>query len=191
MGGTTLSCGKRFEGCLQSSQLQPDYCKLFAFPLINNIIIIQLAGLFGWIGMPHAIQVLIRTLQAWFRHFISGLCYWYEDDLMAVSHKNLYINDSTIVDSEVQQLLGDGSIAKAKSQHDRCLQFLGWDFNLDTRTITLCTWNMNKLVHFFVLVWSNRQNINFSYSTDGVIDISCINIIPAYETIHSRSACHY
>ena len=97
--------------------------------------------------MPHAFQVLMRTLQALCRHIISGLCYWYVDDLMAVSHKNLYINDSTIVDTNVQQLLGNGSIAAAKSQHDRCLEFLGWNFNLDTRTITLCARNMNKLVH--------------------------------------------
>ena len=42
----------------------PEYCKYFAFPLINNVVVIHLAGLFGWIGMPHAFQVLTRTLQA-------------------------------------------------------------------------------------------------------------------------------
>lgn len=88
--------------------------------------VIHLAGLFGWIGMPHAFQVLTRTLQALCRHIISGLCYWYVDDLMAVSRTTVYINDSELVDSNVQQLLGQGSIAKAKSQAGRCL---------DTRTI--------------------------------------------------------
>ena len=61
----------------------PDYCQLFAFPLTDDIVI-HLAGLFGWIGMPHAFQVLTRTLQALCRHIISGLCYWYVDDLMAM-----------------------------------------------------------------------------------------------------------
>ena len=65
--------------------------------------------------MPDAFQVLTRALQALCRHIISGLCYWYVDDLMAVSHKGLYINDSTIVDQDVQQLLGSGSIATARS----------------------------------------------------------------------------
>ena len=51
---------------------------------------------------------------------------------MAVSLKTLYVNNSDLVDYNVQQLLGQGSIALAKSQHDRCLEFLGWDFNLDT-----------------------------------------------------------
>ena len=97
--------------------------------------------------MPHAFQVLTRILQALCRHIISGLCYWYVDDLMAVSLATMYLNDSTLVGSNVQQLLGQGSIATTKSQHDRCLEFLCWDFNLDTRTITLSARNMNKLVH--------------------------------------------
>jgi hypothetical protein len=66
---------------------------------------------------------------------------------MAVSPQALYVNDSELFDSNLQQLLGQGSIALAKSQHDRCLELLGWDFNLDTQTITLCARNMNKLVH--------------------------------------------
>jgi len=90
---------------------------------------------------------LTRVLQALCRHIISGLCCWYVYDLMAVSLATMYLNDSTLVDSNVQQLLGQGSIATTKSQHDRCLEFLGWDFNLDTRPITLCARNMNKLVH--------------------------------------------
>jgi hypothetical protein len=42
---------------------------------------------------------------------------------MAVSRTALYINDSTIVDTKVQQLLGDGSVASAKSQYGRILEF--------------------------------------------------------------------
>jgi len=138
---------KDLKGAFNLLNYNPNYCKWFAFPLTDNIVVIHLAGLFGWIGMPHAFQVLTRVLQSLCRHIISGLCYWYVDDLMAVSLKALYVNDSELVDFNVQRLLGQGSIAIAKSQHDRCLEFLGWDFNLDTQTITLCARNMNKLVH--------------------------------------------
>ena len=55
-------------------------------------------------------------MQALFRHIIGGLCYWYVDDLMTVSPKALYVNNSSLVDSNVQQLQG---VALAKSQHDR------------------------------------------------------------------------
>jgi len=138
---------KDLKGAFNLLNYNPDYCKWFAFPLTGDIVVIHLAGLFGWIGMPHAFQVLTRVLQKLCSHLITGLCYWYVDDLMAVSLKTLYVNDSELVESHVQQLLGQGSIALTKSQHDRCLEFLGWDFNLDTQTITLCARNMNKLVH--------------------------------------------
>jgi len=50
---------------------------------------------------------------------------------MAVSHATIYIKDLIIVNSQVQQLLGNGSIAIAKSQAGRCLELLDGDFNLN------------------------------------------------------------
>jgi hypothetical protein len=86
-------------------------------------------------------------LQALCSYIIVGLCYWYVDDLMAVSPISAYITDSTKVDEKVQQLLGQGSIAKKKSQCARALEFLGWFIDLDTRTVTLCERNLHKLLH--------------------------------------------
>ena len=134
---------ERSQRCFQPSQLKSRLLQMVCFSTDRR----HIAGLFGWIGMPHAFQVFTRVLQKLCCHLISGFCYWCVDDLMAVSPKTLYVNDSEFVDSHVQQLLGQGSIALAKSQHDRCLEFLGWDFDLDTQTVTLCARNMNKLVH--------------------------------------------
>ena len=161
---TILSYGRKISRELSiCSTTTRIYCQLFAFPLTDDIIVIHLLGLFGWIGMPHAFQVLTRIMQALCRHIITGLFYWYVDDSMAVSLRTLYINDSTLVDSNVQHLLGMGSIALAKSQHGRTLEFLGLEFNLDTRSITLCARNMNKLVHAL-----------FSFDTTKQISISHI-----------------
>lgn len=130
--------------------------------------------------MPHAFQVLTRMLQALCRHIISGLCYWYVDDLMAVSRSNLYTNDSVIVDIQVQQLLGSGSIAAAKSQVDRCLEFLGWTFDLNARTITLCGRNMNKFVHALFsfnpvdkISISHIQRLESLMSRTSILSVSC------------------
>ena len=54
----------------------------------------------------NVIEIFQWTLQALFRHIIGGLCYWYVDDLMAVSPKALYVNNSSLLNSNVQQLLG-------------------------------------------------------------------------------------
>ena len=103
---------KDLKGAFNLLNYNPASCRLFAFPLSDGITMIHLAGLFGWIGMPHAFQILTRSLQAVCSHIISGLCQWYVDDLMAVSPIATYVYDSTIVDDTVQQLLGIGSIAK-------------------------------------------------------------------------------
>ena len=138
---------KDLKGAFNLLNYNPAFCKLFAFPLSDGVTMIHMAGLFGWIGMPHAFQVLTRSLQALCTHIILGLCYWYVDDLMAVSPISSYLTDSTRVDSSVQHLLGEGSIAKQKSQCARQLEFLGWTFDLDMRTITLCERNLHKFLH--------------------------------------------
>ena len=138
---------KDLKGAFNLLNYNPAFCRLFAFPLSNGITMIHLAGLFGWIGMPHAFQVLTRSLQALCCQIISGLCHWYVDDLMAVSPITTYVTDSDIVDLEVQLLLGEGSIAKKKSQCARALEFLGWIIDLDQRTVTLCDRNLHKFLH--------------------------------------------
>jgi hypothetical protein len=66
---------------------------------------------------------------------------------MAVSSIATYVTDSTQVESTVQRLLGDGSVAQKKFDCARALEFLGWFVDLDTRTVTLCTRSLHKLLH--------------------------------------------
>jgi hypothetical protein len=63
--------------------------------------------------MPHAFQVLARSLQALCPYIISGWGSWYVDDLMTVA---TYVIDSAQVESTVQRLLGEGSVAQKKSE---------------------------------------------------------------------------
>jgi hypothetical protein len=102
---------KDLKGAFNLLNYNPAFCKLFAFPLSDGVTMIHMAGLFGWIGMPHAFQVLTRSLQALCTHIILGLCYWYVDDLMAVSTISSYLTDSTRVDNSVQHLLGETKIS--------------------------------------------------------------------------------
>jgi hypothetical protein len=108
---------------------------------------------------------------------------------MAVSLATKYLNDSSLVDSNVPQLLGQGSIATTKSQHDRCLEFHGWDFNLDTPTIALCARNMNKLVHV-LFFFHPTDKISISHIQRLASLISRVSILsrhmrPYTHTLHS------
>jgi hypothetical protein len=131
---------------------------LLAFHLSDDITMIHLARLFGWIGMPHAFQVLTRSLQALCSHIISGWCYWYVDDLMAVSPITTYVTDSAQVESTVQRLLGVGS------ECARALEFLGWFVDLDARTVTLCNRNLHKLLHALFSFDTLEKSPSLSYN---------------------------
>jgi len=176
---------KDLKGAFNLLNYNPAYCRLFAFLLSDDMVMIHLAGLFGWIGMPHAFQVLTRSLQAMCSHIISGLCHWYVDDLMAVSHVASQQHDSDVVDVNVQQLLGEGSIAKNKSFSARQLEFLGWIFDLDTQTITLCDRNLHKLIHAL-----------FSFTTNSKISVAHVQRIASLTSRasmlnpHMRSYTH-
>ena len=170
---------KDLKGAFNLLNYNPASCRLFAFPLSDGITMIHLAGLFGWIGMPHAFQILTRSLQAVCSHIISGLCQWYVDDLMAVSPITTYVYDSTIVDDTVQQLLGIGSIAKKKSQCARALEFLGWTINLDTQTVTLCDRNLHKLIHAL-----------FCFNTEDKLSIALIQRIASLASRASMLSRH-
>jgi len=90
---------KDLKGAFNLLNYNPAYCRLFAFPLSDDITMIHLAGLFGLIGMPHAFQVLTRSLQALCSYIISGWYSWYVDDLMAVSSISTCVTDSAQVES--------------------------------------------------------------------------------------------
>jgi len=92
---------KDLNGAFNLLTYNPAYCRLFAFYLSDDITMIHLAGLFGWIGMPHAFQVLTRSLQALCSYIISGWCSCYVNDLMAVSSIATYVIDSIQVLSKV------------------------------------------------------------------------------------------
>jgi hypothetical protein len=55
--------------------------------------------------------------------------------------------NSAQVESTVQRLLGEGSVAQKKSECARALELLGWFVDLDTRTVTLFSRNLHKLLH--------------------------------------------
>ena len=98
-------------GAFNLLNYNPDHCQLFAFPLSDEVTMIHMAGL--CFSSTHAVSLIL------------GLCHWYVDDLMAVSPISSYLTDSSKVDESVQHLLGEGSIAKQKSQCARQLEFLG------------------------------------------------------------------
>ena len=66
-GWTALVLWKKdLKGAFNLLNYNPAYCRLFAFNLSDDITMIHLAGLFGWIGL----HMLSRSSQDCFRHCV-------------------------------------------------------------------------------------------------------------------------
>ena len=100
---------------------------------------------------------------------------------MAVSSIATYVTDSTQVESTVQRLLGDGSVAQKKSEFARALEFLGWFVDLDKRTVTLCTRNLHKLLHA-LFCFDPLENVSIA-----LIQRIASLASRTYATVHPRS----
>ena len=129
--------------------INPDHTPLLAFLLVGGLVIIHLVGIFGWAGMPHPFHVLTKALEALITSRISGKSRFYVDDLMAVSSKVSLLADQDIARSTIMSLAGPNALATDKDETGRRLDFIGWQFCLDTKTISLSHHNLLKTCHAF------------------------------------------
>ena len=65
--------------------INPIDTQLLAFPLTDDIVATHLVGIFGWLGMPFAFNVLSRILLILILAAISGRAAMYVDDIMGCS----------------------------------------------------------------------------------------------------------
>lgn len=137
------------QGAFNLLWFNPDDVALLAFPLVDELVVIHLVGLFGWAGMPFAFQVLNRALHALVSAAISGVCSWYVDDCCACSLTTCVSSDLTAAHAAITHLAGGDAVAEDKTETGRSLDFIGWQVNLDTRSVTLSPRNLLKVAHAF------------------------------------------
>ena len=136
-GWDNIAQGKmNLKGAFNLLWFQPDQVQLLAFPLTDDLVAIHLVGIFGWLGMPFAFNVLSRTLLLLVRQAITGAASMYVDDVMGCSPRQALTTDMERATTAITGLAGDDSLAPEKVEKGRCLEFIGWVVCLDTRTIT-------------------------------------------------------
>jgi hypothetical protein len=135
----------------------PSATKYLAFPLTNDRAAIHLAGMFGWVGMPFVFQVVTRAVLALCAVLVLGVCLIYVDDFMGASPEHKVAEDVDAVHRGVTSLLGPDSIAVKKNESGRELDWLGWQVNLNVRSVTISERNLLKTLHaFFDFDLTNR-----------------------------------
>ena len=124
------------KGAFNLLWFDPTQVPLLAFPLTDDLVIIHLVGIFGWLGMPFAFNVLSRTLLILIFHAISGKADMYVDDVMGCSTTASLDEDMHAAHNAITGLAGEDSVAPDKVEKGRSLEFIGWVICLESKTIT-------------------------------------------------------
>ena len=135
------------QGAFNLLWINPDDTPLLAFPLTNDLVVIHLVGIFGWLGMPFAFNVLSRTLLILILAVIKGKAAMYVDDVMGCSALDNIDEDMAATHTAITGLAGDHSIAPDKVERGRSLEFIGWIIDLNSRTITASPRIILKTTH--------------------------------------------
>jgi hypothetical protein len=123
--------------------------KLLAFELTEGMTVIHTTGMFGWTGTPYVFQVITRVLCDLCRPLLFGSNLMYVDDMFGAVHRNHRAQDMAAAAKVIRQLLGHGAVAEEKSAFGRSTDLLGWNFDLDTRSVSASMRNMLKAIHTF------------------------------------------
>lgn len=140
---------KDLQGAFNLLWYDPSDAQLLAFLLSDDVVVLHLAGMFGWAGMPFAFDIITRVLRAVVRAVIKGLSEMYVDDIQGVTSRALLTHDMDAADTAVRGLLGPHAISPTKNEQGRVLDWIGWEINLDTQRVTISESNLLRTVYAF------------------------------------------
>ena len=140
---------KDLQGAFNLLWFRPADVPHLAFLLTGSLVVLHLAGMFGWVGMPFAFDVVTRCLRALVRSVIRGKADMYVDDVMAVSPRYALHLDMQAAHTAICDLLGPKAVAPAKDESGRVLDWIGWEIDLDSRLVTLSHRNFLRTTYAF------------------------------------------
>jgi hypothetical protein len=123
--------------------------KKLAFELTEGLSVIHLRCFFGWAATPAVFQVFTRILQRRTNESIAGTALLYVDDFCVGSPLTKAAENRNITRDLTVGLMGKDSVAENKWENGRRIDFVGWDFNLDTRLVTLSKKNHYKAIYSY------------------------------------------
>ena len=131
---------------------KPEDCGLLALPLTNDLSLVPLAGNFGLGQFPFAFNVASRSLIRKVRQRIKGGADIYVDDIPGCCLSEEVAHDIDVVKEESENLLGDDALAEDKTKRGRSMDWIGWNFNLDTFRVGIADRNYFKTLRGFMAV---------------------------------------
>ena len=92
---------------------------LFGMLLTDNLVYLQLAGIFGWSGTPAAFQVVTRAIAWELRSRLKSRTVLYVDDIIGIGFEKDIADDLASTRSICTTLLGPDAVADDKTEVSR------------------------------------------------------------------------
>lgn len=123
-----------------------------AYELTDGVTMLYMTGFFGWSGFPAAFHNVTKVLSQETQAAITGEMEMYVDDECGCSNLVTAEADMQTANETAWALLGEGCVHPSKDVLGRVVVFIGWEFNLDRRCISIARPNLLKCIHGFYAV---------------------------------------
>ena len=131
---------------------RPVDCGLLVLPMTDGLSYIPIAGNFGLSIFPFVFNVISRCLLRAIQLLILGSICIYIDDLQGCCYKEDVDDEIEIASSVIVKLLGDDAVAYDKTEKGRVIDWIGWQFDLDTMTVSIADHNFYKTLYGFLAI---------------------------------------
>ena len=141
---------KDLKGAYTLLSFRPEYVGLFGMLLTDDLVYLQLAGIFGWSGTPAAFQVVTRAIAWELRARLKSSTVMYVDDIIGIGFETDIATDLALTKSICTTLLGSEAVADDKTEVSRRLDVIGYIIDLDTGRVLISKKNFLTALNGFL-----------------------------------------
>ena len=138
------------KGAYTLLSFRAEYVGLFGMLLTDDLVYLQLAGIFGWSGTPAAFQVVTRAIAWELRSRLRSRTVMYVDDIIGVGFQTDIAADLALTRSICTELLGSSAVADDKTEVSRRLDVIGYVIDLDTGRVLISKKNFLTALNGFL-----------------------------------------
>ena len=124
--------------------------RLFGMLLTDDLVYLQLAGIFGWSGTPAAFQVVTRAITWELRSRLQSHTVMYVDDIVGIGFEGDITADLALTRSICTDLLGSRAVADDKTEVSRRLDVVGYVVDLDSSRVLISKKNFLTALNGFL-----------------------------------------
>ena len=127
-----------------------EHVRFFEILLTDDLVYLQLAGIFGWSRTPAAFKVVTRAIAWELRSRLQSHTVIYVNDIIGIGFAKDITADLALTRHIRTALLGSGAVADDKTEVSRRQDVIGYVIDLDTGRVLISKKNFLKALHGFL-----------------------------------------